>query len=236
MAGVAAAVKVDAQGGDHRHGTVDVHQPGVQAVLGAHQHPACHAQGPVQPGGHDHAAVALHRQAFASGRGGLGGFQPPARVVRVGDGHPPSADAVLRHPPGHDGGPVAGDVIPAAGGQVPVIGFFQFGIAGGFQPAGGLGHRVPGGHACPQKGEQAVKGLCILHSEAKPSFSKLTGPGAAGRRPGGRPGAREISDSFYCTRIRGRGQPCPGGAKPAPPMAKGRCHGKSRGGTAPKPP
>ena len=56
---VQVMVEVDAEVGDDSQRPVGVDQQAPDAVLRADQNAARHAQGTVQPGGHDHAAVAL---------------------------------------------------------------------------------------------------------------------------------------------------------------------------------
>ena len=50
---------MDAEVGDAGQRTVGADQTTLDAALGTHQQTACHGQRTVEPGGHDHAAVAL---------------------------------------------------------------------------------------------------------------------------------------------------------------------------------
>ena len=171
---VHVALHVDGQGRDHQEVPVKVDKAGLHPVGGAHQHPAGHRQGAVQPGGHVHAAVALHAQAAAAViRHGVG-LDLPARGVAVAGGDAPPADGMGGNAPGHHGGTVAQEVVPLARFQVPVVGLLQTGEARRVQPGRRRGRRMVGGHALLQKFKQIVD-----HTSISPSHS----PGTP-RRPG----------------------------------------------------
>ena len=139
---------MDGQRRDDQQVLIDVDKAALDAVLGLDHDAASHRQRAVQPGGHDHAAVTFDAQAGAAVVFDLLVFNFPARGIAVAGGNAPTADGMLRHAPGDDRGTVAGNVVPFAGFQVPIIGFFQAGITGCIQPGRGYGSRVVGGH-CP---------------------------------------------------------------------------------------
>ena len=161
---VQVAAEVDAEVGDAGQRTVGADQTTLDAALGAHQQTACHGQWTVEPGGHDHAAVALDL--------GLGEdlvlrvelLDTPGGRVAVAGGCVPAGQLTLGHTPCQHGRAVAGGVILAAGGQLPRGALRAVHIALGFQNGGRSSRGVESTDAGVQKTEKLLyRKSCILH-------------------------------------------------------------------------
>ena len=136
---------MDGQRRDDEQVAVNIHKAALDAVLGLDEGAPADGQRAVQPGGHDHPAVALDAQAAAAVvfNGVILDF--PRRGVAVAGHDAPAADGVLRHAPRHNGRAVAGCVVALARLEVPVVGLLQPGEAGSAQPAFGGGGGVERG-------------------------------------------------------------------------------------------
>ena len=148
-----------------------VYQTALHAVGGAHQQAACHAQGPVEPGGHQHAAIALH---LGAGKAVVGPVQrldaPGGRVTVAGCGVP-AGERAFGHPPGQNGRAVAGGVVFAAGHKVPYRALRAVPVALGFQNGRGGRRRVERADTGVQKRKQIFHGKCfVLHGDASFRF------------------------------------------------------------------
>ena len=159
MAVVEAPVQMDGRVRHHRKIPVGGDEAGLHPGGGAHQHPAGKAQRPVQPGGADHAAVALGEQhgAAALHRRAL---HPVGGAVGVGGGDAPAGGGGGGLPPRDEAGALPGGVVFPAGGQCPALPLFQAGVAGLFQGFGSGFHRVPGAGAAANEVKQQVR---IVH-------------------------------------------------------------------------
>ena len=144
-------LKVDGQRRDDEQVAVKVHKVALDAVLGLDEGAPADGQRAVQPGGHDHPAVALDAQAAAAVVFNGVGLDFPRRGVAVAGHDAPAADGVLRHAPRHNGRAVAGRVVALARLKVPVVGLLQPGEAGCAQPAFGGGSGVERGDGLLQK-------------------------------------------------------------------------------------
>ena len=100
----------------------------------------------VQPGGHDHSAVAFHVQLDAARSVHVGVLDAPGGGVGMAGSNAPAANGVGRHPPGNDGTFVAGHIVTVFRFQIPVFGFLQAGVTGGIQQLGCSVYRVERRH------------------------------------------------------------------------------------------
>ena len=96
---VGAAIHVDGDVGDQKEILFQVHQPGHQPIPLPDDHTSGGGEGPIQPGGHQHAAVALHAQLgvgprrahglelleLEAGGVGVGGHEHKAGEIRLRD-------------------------------------------------------------------------------------------------------------------------------------------------------
>ena len=158
-------VEVDAEVGDDSQRPVGVDQQALDAVLRADQNAARHAQGTVQPGGHDHAAVALGlRLGKDCVLAAVQLLDAPGGRIAVAGGDMPTGQLALGHPPCQHGRAVAGGVILAAGGQLPRGALRAVHIALGFQNGGRSSRGVESTDAGVQKTEKLLyRKSCILH-------------------------------------------------------------------------
>ena len=137
---VGAAVHVDGHAGDHQQVAVDIHQLlRDDAVLPDEETARC-GQGTVEPCGHQHAAVLLGIQAHIAVVAQLRVLlELEGGGVAVGGGHHEAAGKALRYTEGDEAGAVAGNEIPAAGGQRPALSLGQRDIARRRQLCCGVG-------------------------------------------------------------------------------------------------
>ena len=129
VAVVGLPVHVNGHVGDQQQVPVNVQQAAFGPVLGLHQHPAGNAQGPVQPGGQNLPAVALHGQPGVHALDLTVLFQLEGGAVRVGGADEKAQGFSLRHPEGQHGAATTVNIIFSAGNQLPFFGFLQGGIA-----------------------------------------------------------------------------------------------------------
>ena len=116
---------MDGYVGDQHQIPVNVQQTGLDALVGFDQHAAGNAQGTVQPGGDEHAAVALRSQAGV----GAGQFTVfldlEGGTVQMGCAHHEAAGLLAllkdRDLEGDEGGAAPDHEILAAGNQVPIL-------------------------------------------------------------------------------------------------------------------
>ena len=171
QAGVGLPVEVDAQVRDAGQCPLRVHQTALHAVGSAHQQAACHAQGPVEPGGHQHAAVALHLGAGKAVVGPVQRLDAPGRRVTVAGCGVPAGERAFGHPPGQNGRAVAGGVVFAAGHKVPCRALRAVPVALSFQNGRGGRRGVERTDTGVQKRKQIFHGKCfVLHGDASFRF------------------------------------------------------------------
>ena len=150
-------VKVDAKVRDAGQRTVRMDKNALHAVLRPDKDAACHAQGTVQPGGHDHAAVAL--RLGAGKHGVLAAVQLldlPGGGIAVAGRDMPAGQLPFGHPPGQHCRTVAGGVVFSAGHQLPGCAFGALLIAVGLQNGRCCCGRVKGADAFVQKIKQTL--------------------------------------------------------------------------------
>ena len=114
-------------------------------------------QGTVQPGGHDHAAVAL---GLGAGKHGILAavqlLDLPGGGIAVAGRDMPAGQLPFGHPPGQHRRTVAGGVVFSAGHQLPGCAFGALLIAVGLQNGRCCGGRVKGADAFVQKIKQTL--------------------------------------------------------------------------------
>ena len=162
---VQVTVEVDAEVGDAGHGAVRVDQTALNAAFRLHQHAAGHAQGAVQPGGHDHAAVTL---GLRLGKhfilGAVQFLDPPGGRIAVAGRRVPAGQRALGHPPCHDGRAVAGGIIFASRSQLPGSTLRAVLVAVLFEDGCRRRGGVERADAGVQEVEQAVDGKFVVHT------------------------------------------------------------------------
>ena len=158
-------VHVDGHAGNQHQVPVQVHQLGGNAaVLPLHQDPAGNGQGSVQPGGADHAAVALHVEGGVSPAGLVGGvlLELEGGGVRVGGGDIEAVALQLRpQVKGDDAGAVAADVAARPRLKLPDAALQQLTVSVLLQglPHGGDG--VEGCGVLPDEGQGLLRNFSV---------------------------------------------------------------------------
>ena len=128
---VGAAVHVDGHMGDEQQIPIHVQELSADLLPFPHDGAARHGEGPVQPGGADHAAVLFHVQPGVHSRRGHRCMllDLEAGGVRVGGHHEKALPLPFRDAEGDERGGVAACKVPAAFFQIPSVLLPQLGIA-----------------------------------------------------------------------------------------------------------
>lgn len=150
---VHAAVHMDRDGGDDEHGAVDRDELLCEVAVLRDEETSCDGEGTVEPGRHDHAAVALdielHIRAICDFRIL---FDLEGRRVAVRGSDMEGFCAFFRHGEGHEGAAISGDDVLAAFLDLPGVFFADLceacveerclDAADGMEGGGGLGDEM----------------------------------------------------------------------------------------------
>ena len=160
------AVHVDGEVGNEQQIPVDLHQTGFQSGLRAHQHAARHGQRTVQPGGHDHAAVALGVEQDILARGVQLGALLDAKggAIAVAGHNLHRGVAGFGPCKGDDAGLSAGDEVLPAGLHSPFFALLKADEALLFQNGADGVHRMKRAGRSAQKGAKSLN--TVLHEVA----------------------------------------------------------------------
>ena len=144
VAVVHLAVEVNGHVGDEHRVPAEIDQLRCQRIVLAHEHAARDGQRTVKPGGHDHAAVALHIQAQTAARRLVLAdvLELEGRGVAVGGDDLEVRKAGLGHRERDDAGEVARHIVLAAGHDAPGLGLGQRGEAARVERVAEGLHRV----------------------------------------------------------------------------------------------
>ena len=123
---------MDSQVRDDHEITVCIYQPGGDTVSGSHDHTACYGKRTVQPGGADHAAVFLHIQLYilVLHLDLCIGFDLEDRRITVACHDLETGKIFFRNEKCNQGRIISGDIVAAAGLQIPFLPLIQTGAAG----------------------------------------------------------------------------------------------------------
>ena len=128
--------------GDDHQILIDIHQLHLHTLRGLNHHTAGHTQGPVHPCGHDHAAVALGGQTDILVLQLAVLLDLEGGSVGVAGGHHEALGLALRQTEGDQRCAMAGDVILAAGHQIPLVAAVQMDVAIVIEQTAQIVHRV----------------------------------------------------------------------------------------------
>ena len=144
VAGIDIAVEMNGHVWDERRVAAEIDEPRMQARFILDDGAPGDGKRPVQPGGHDHAAVALDVEAHVfAARFIFGeGLEFESRGIAVAGDDLERREAAFRHAQRKQRRAVAGQIIPAARRELPRFAFVQPGEARFFQHFGHFANRV----------------------------------------------------------------------------------------------
>ena len=122
-----AAIHMDGYVRNHQHGAVHGHQLFSEMAILGDDEPTGYREGTVEPGAHEHAAVAFYIEAYIGAVVELRiFFDLEGRRIAVGSGDVEGLCFAFRDGEGHEGAAAAGDHILAAFLDVPAVLFADF--------------------------------------------------------------------------------------------------------------
>ena len=180
MAFVGETIEMDGHAGNDKQILIRADKPCLKSIRCADHYPACNRKRPVEPGTHDHAAIALSFQFPVNALFQVKVFDTPGRCISMRKDHAPAVDSAdFRQAECQDCGTVPRRVIPAAWCKVPRRTFLQAAIPCPLQPIRRFGSGMP----WADTGINKVKyGLDLIHISGVPPFLH-TKRGLPGRWP-----------------------------------------------------
>ena len=117
---------------DHAEIPVNIDQSALDAIRSAHRQSACYGERSVHPGGKDHAAVFLHIQLYilVLHLDLCIGFDLEDRRITVACHDLETGKIFFRNEKCNQGRIISGDIVAAAGLQLPFLPLIQAGAAG----------------------------------------------------------------------------------------------------------
>ena len=164
---------------------IGVHETGFHPIPVFHNDAARDGQRAVEPGAHDHAAVALRLQLHAARLLDSGVLHAPRWDVAVAQGNAQSGGGLLRDAEREDGGAVSRRIVFPAGAERPRLRLGKTLVACLAEAAARLGGGVPRTDAGLQKVQYGLDFIHVVSSlsgrtfPARSSLLYTPGPSAA---------------------------------------------------------